>query len=318
MTTTAPAQSTAKRMSIGSVKRAAPTKTFRVLLYGTEGVGKSTFAAGAPAPVFIAPSKAIEQLGVDAFPQPTSAREIREAIAELENGKHDYRTLVIDELGWVEQTIWTQVCAAEGVASIEKFEFGRGYAAAFEIWRTILADLERLQTKRGMHVVLLGHAEVKRFNDPQLGAEYDRFRVLLHEKSSGLLRQWVAAVLFARYELHSQGKREKNRALSDGSRVIHCEWSPAFDAKNRYGLPATLPLSWEEFAAAASGGSTDEATAAIARIAELRASLAGHLDEGKFAAALKAAGTDRRELVKLADMLETKAARIASPTTATT
>lgn len=298
-----------RRMTIGAVQQTAPKTGLRLLIYGTEGVGKSTWAAGAPAPVFLAPTKAVERLGVQAFPEPTSFGDVLDAVDELTTAEHEFQTLVIDELGWLEQLVFAWLCAKHDWPSIESPGYGKGYTAALEQWRVLLARLERLQTQRGTHVVFVGHAEVKRHDDPMLPQGFDRYRLIMHEKVSAMLRQWCEAVFFVRYELHTAELKGRVRAASNGARVVHTEWSPAFDAKNRFGLPSTLPLSWEDFEAARAEGALDDATPLLARIDELAGELKGHVDAKGLEASIKRAGKDPGKLKRLVDRLEARLAQ---------
>lgn len=303
------APSAPRRMTIGAVQQTAPKTGLRLLVYGTEGVGKSTWAAGAPSPVFLAPTKAIERLGVAAFPEPTHFGDVIDAVDELTTAAHDFQTLVIDELGWLEQLVFTTLCAKHDWPSIESPGYGKGYTAAAEQWRVLLARLERLQAQRGTNVVLVGHAEVKRHDDPMLPQGFDRYRLIMRENVSAMLRQWCEAVFFVRYELHTAELKGRVRAASNGARVLHTAWSPAFDAKNRFGLPPVLPFSWEDFEAARTEGANDDAAPLLARISELARELEGRVDSKGLEASIKKAGKDAEKLKRLVDRLE---ARLAS------
>ena len=97
-TTTEEAPPEAKRMFIGSITRAAPKKPDRIFLYGTEGVGKTTFAAGAPKPIFVAAEDGLGDLDVDVFPTHRGPRDVLDAIETLTVEECDFETVVIDTL----------------------------------------------------------------------------------------------------------------------------------------------------------------------------------------------------------------------------
>jgi hypothetical protein len=69
-----------------------------------------------------------------------------------------------------------------------------------------------------------------------------------------LVQEHVDAVLFANYRITTLksdagfGKKVV-RGVSGGDRLLHTVERPAFLAKNRFGLPETLPLSWPDLAA---------------------------------------------------------------------
>ncbi len=258
----------APRMTLANVVRGKQEKPIRALIYGVAGVGKSTFGACAPDPIFLCSEDGTAHLDIARLPSPRAWADVLEATRILATEKHEYKTLVIDSIDWLEPLCWAQVCATGGKHSIEDFGFGKGYVMAVELWRQLLSRLEVLERACKMNVILVAHALVKKHDDPMTGA-FDRYRVKLHEKSADLLREWVDAVLFARHE--SVGVTDKAtgkvRGMSSGARLIHTQWHAAFDAKNRYDLPEIMPLDWAGFAAAVQAG-------APALLAELRAELA--------------------------------------------
>ncbi len=238
------------KMSLSNVKRGKQTKPLRVVLYGADGVGKSTFAANAPSPIFLCSEDGTASLDVARMAAPSSWADVLEAIRVLTDEQHDFRTLVIDTLDWLEPHCWAQVCAYGGKQSIEDFGFGKGYTAALDLWRQLLARLDHLSRTKNMHIVFLAHAHVKRVERPD-HEPYDRYLLKLHEKTAALIREWVDAVLFAQHEVLVQGADKKTgtkaKGKSTGNRVVRTQWTAAYDAKNRFDLPEVLPLDWSSF-----------------------------------------------------------------------
>lgn len=244
----------APRMTLASVKRGATAAPMRVLLYGPEGIGKTTFGAESPAPIFVGTEDGFGLLDVARFPEPRSWRDVTDALLVLEREKHDYRTLVLDSLDWLEPLVWAEVCRTGGKRSIEDFGYGKGYVAALDTWRALLAQCDRLRRAKGMHVVLLAHAKVARFNNLE-GSDYDRFTLKIHEKAAGVAKEWCDAVLFANFTgvlvAKDDSGKSKGKAVGTPTRIVYTERRAAFEAKNRYALPPELPLSWPDFEAAA-------------------------------------------------------------------
>lgn len=237
----------------------------RVLLYGPEGIGKSTFAMGAPKPIFLCPEDGTAQLDIARFPEPHSWSDVHEAIDACKRDEHPYETLVVDTLDWIEPLVWESICKRDGKRNIEDYGYGKGYVAALDEWRKLVHALDGLRAAKRMNVVLLAHSLVKTFKNPE-GEDYDRYNLKIHEKAAGLFKEWVDACLFANYETFvdkSGGGRAKG--IAGGARVVHTERRAAWDAKNRYGLPEQLPLSWADFDVACGAGET--------RILELREQL---------------------------------------------
>jgi hypothetical protein len=258
------------RMTLGSVKSGKISQPLRVLLYGPEGVGKTTFGANAPTPIFLGAEDGHANLDVAYFPEPHSWSDILDAVRVLANDKHDYQTLVLDTLDWLEPFCWRAVCAAGRKAGIEDFGFGKGYVAALDEWRVLVSALETMRRSRRMNVVMLAHSQVKTFKNPE-GEDYDRYSLKVHEKAAGLLKEWSDAVLFTNYETHVLKDGARAKAYGGGSRVIHTERRAAYDAKNRYGLPESLPLAWDDFYAAVEAGRSEGAVNSLR--AELEALL---------------------------------------------
>lgn len=264
-----------KRMTLGSVVSGKLHKPKRIVLYGVEKIGKSTFAGEAPKPIFLGAEDGTSELDVARLPEPTCWRDVFDGIQTLTDDPHNYKTFVLDTLDWAEPFCWRHVCdtAPSGKKkSIEDFGYGKGYTAALDEWRLLSGALDSLRDKRQMHIIILAHAEIKSFKNP-LGDDYDRYQLKVNAKASGLFREWCDCVLFANYEVLTQKKSDASSArsigVSDGARLLFTRRTPAYDAGNRYGLPETLPLSWSEFAAACERGAPEDPTRALSRVEAL-------------------------------------------------
>lgn len=298
------------RMKLGSVVRGKQEQPVRVLVYGVDGIGKTTFGANAPSPIFIGAEQGTSQIDVPRFPAPESWQEIQDAVRELGSQSHDYQTLVIDSLDWAEPLCWRHLCEKEGVNSIEKVGggFGKGYVAAVDEWRLLLASLERLSTSKRMHVVMIAHSIVKTFKNPA-GDDYDRYQIKLHEKSAGLIREWCDAVLFANYEvgIKRDERTKRVRGVDTGARLLYTTYSAAWEAKNRYSLPAEIPLSWDDFFKASQSGEVSKPDDLRAEI-ERKANEIGGEVGAQALAYLKAKAKDTAALAVLNNKLNAKLA----------
>jgi hypothetical protein len=226
----------------------------RLLIYGTEGIGKSTTASQAPNPIFVPTEDGLDQIDCASFPLAGKLADVESALKSLINEKHDFETVVIDSVDWLERLVWDVLCEQYGVSSIEKVDGGyaKGYTHALTHWRKVLNDLNTLRTQRGMCVILLAHAKVEKFEDPEASA-YDRYSPRLHKHVTALITEWADAVLFATRKIITKTEEagfNRERTIASGlgkdggERILRCVGSPACVAKNRYGLPAELPLSW--------------------------------------------------------------------------
>jgi hypothetical protein len=247
--------------ALSSIRKGRITAPLKALVYGVEGIGKSTLGAGFPAPLFLCAESGTERLDVARLPEPKTWAAVLADLDEVATAKHEYQTLVVDTVDWLEPLVWDHVCAKNKWASIEAPGYGKGYVEALGEWRGFLKRLESIRA-RGIHVVLLAHATVRRVSPPDL-EPFDRYALKVNEKAAALVREWVDAVLFAQYEVSTaKGKQDRvAKAYSTGERVLRTVYSASWDAKNRWGLPETVPLDARELLRLAAIGEPMEAVA---------------------------------------------------------
>jgi hypothetical protein len=219
----------------------------RILIYGLEGVGKTTLAAKFPAPVFLQTEDGCPgKLSINTFGALDSYKAVREALSFLAGEPHEHHTVVIDSLDALEPLIWRDVCASQGWASIETPGYGKGYFVVDNWWLDILAGLDFLRRERGMMVVLLAHSAIETINDPR-AASYTSYQLRLHKRARGLVQDWADIIGFLAPDLNIQTEDAgfgKKRTRADGglTRWLHCEGRPSFTAKNRYGMPPKIMI----------------------------------------------------------------------------
>ena len=248
------------RMDLSSVSSGRRRDPYRVGIYGPPGAGKTRFAAGAPACVVIPVEDGAGRYDATAFPRPATWQDVKDAIRELRTGKHQFKTLALDTIDAAEPLCWKHVAQAAGKADVEAFGYGKGYQAAADEFRVLLADLEALQAERGMNVILSCHAAVRSFKNPT-GDDYDRWTLRLHEKAAAAVKDWVEALLFATHDdLAAKGDGGKTMGVSTGRRLLRTRHSAGYEAKSRIDLPDPIVLSadptknWDAFAAEAEVG----------------------------------------------------------------
>ena len=239
---------------LSQVQRGRTAMPPRLLLYGGEGAGKSTAASQAPSPIFIPTEDGLNEIDCHKFPLAKSLDDVHAALHELASESHDYQTVVIDSLDWLERLIWDDLCQKYGVTSIEKVDggYGKGYIHALTGWRRIIEQLTTLHHDRGMLVLAIAHAKIEKFEDPE-STPYDRYSPRLHKHAAALFVEWVDAVLFATRKFRTQTeeagfnrKRTTAHAIGKdgGERILKTIGGPSCVAKNRYGLEAEIPLDW--------------------------------------------------------------------------
>lgn len=314
---------------LAAIRAGQLRRPLRCLFYGPEGVGKSSLAADAPAPIFLDVEGGADNLDVARYPFrdeagghiPRTFGEVLAAIDDLATNVHDYQTVVIDTVDALESLIHRQLCADHGKSSIEDFGYGKGYVAALDVFRLLTHRLETLRD-RGLAVLLVGHASAKTYKNP-LGEDYDRFQLRVHDKAGGLLKEWCDVVGFIRFDEGAAklkgdtAQTKRARGYSTGARLVHLSRTAAWDAKARLGLPAEFELDaahpWAPFAAATSAArdaTGDDLHGQIA--AELaRLGAAFTTDDGRTltAAAIttSATGADRSTLTRILNGLRASA-----------
>jgi hypothetical protein len=280
-------------------KQAVPLK---VLLLGSEGVGKTTFAAGAPKPFIIDLDRGsyeqdVARVEADTFDDVLEWCEHARTDASVE-------TLVIDSLSRLEALVSVKVCGPNDYGGLAAFGggYGKGDDAALQHWRHFLAVMDRVSVKK--NVLLIGHTTIKSYNDP-IGLAFDRHSLGLREKAAGPIKQWVNYTLYARTEVSTRvhDKTKKSLGVTTGARYIYTDNNPAYDAKHRGNLPAQLPLSWQAFADAIAADRTS-----CAEKLALIAALLGRVDAptaAKVRAAAKANETNSVQLAAIIGRLQT-------------
>lgn len=246
------------------IQRGPTEEPARLLIYGTEKIGKTTILASIPACITIT----AEDGGGDLNYERVVVQdwiEVRRTVGDLIDAPHPYRTLGLDSLSALEGMLTTWICDQADVDSIEKVGggFGKGYTAMVEEWRSFLRDLDCLRDRRRMAVVAVAHSHIRQATDPGADASYDRYEVRLDKRAAALWTSWVDGLLFACIDavvitptLRKKGKEvqdpnAKGRVKGDGKRVICTVKSAAYDAGIRFsGVPEELPMSWKELALA--------------------------------------------------------------------
>lgn len=225
----------------------SPVKT---VLYGPEGIGKSTFASHFPDPVFIDTEGGTKRLNVKRLPQPTSWAMLLDEVAEVRKGSVPCGTLVIDTADWAERLAVDAVCAKAKVDGLEGFGYGKGYTYLKEEFGKLLDALEEV-LNAGHNVLVLAHAAISKFEQPDAAGSYDRWTMKTTKQVEPLLREWCDMLLFANYqtivEKAGSSPNAKNKAIG-GKRVLYTTHHACWDAKNRFDLPDEMPFDYRGIA----------------------------------------------------------------------
>ena len=235
-------------MNITSGKQA---RAQRVVIYGTEGIGKSTLAAQFPNPLFIDTEGSTSNMDVKRMDKPTSWTMLMNQIAFVKANPTVCKTLVIDTIDWAESLAIESVCSMHGKRGIEDFGYGNGYTYVREEMGRLLDKLQEL-VDIGINVVLTAHSQLRKFEQPDEDGAYDRYELKLGKKTSSqtapVVKEWCDLLLFCNYKTMVMTSESKKKKATGGQRVMYTTHHPAWDAKNRHGLPDELPMDYAAIA----------------------------------------------------------------------
>lgn len=244
-------------IDLNKIKKNSPKKP-RITIYGPSGIGKTTFGASAPDPIFIITEDGLGDIEVPALPTDDEGKprvaasydEVMEALYSLLKEDHDFKTVVIDSLDWTENLVWEKTCARLHVSSIEEPGYGRGYVEASTEWKDLLDILTRLRDEKGMIVIMIAHSAVVKIEDP-IHPAYDQNGLKLHKRAAAKVEEYSDILGFCALKTLVKTEKEgfnqtRNRAIDTGERVMYLAPSAGFKAKNRYRLPPSIPLDYSE------------------------------------------------------------------------
>lgn len=213
----------------------------RLLIYGPEGIGKTTMASQMPNPVFVDVEDGSGHLYVRRMPVPPSWDVLMDECRSIAESPEDCMTIVVDSADAAERLCWQKVCQRAKKDSIEAWGYGKGYVVAAEEYRKLLEVLDTC-IAAGVNVVLIAHSQMRKFERPDEAGAYDRFEVKLNKHVAAMTKEWSDAVLFLDYETFVSVDEQGKGKATGGKRIIRTSHNVSWDAKNRWGLPDRLEL----------------------------------------------------------------------------
>ena len=236
-----------------NITRGIQSKPLKVVIYGPEGIGKSTFASQFPDPLFIDTEGSTVRMNVARTDAPTSLAMLTQLLTEIRDDPHGCKTLIIDTIDWAERLCLRAVLAKYQKNGIEDFGYGKGYSYVYEEMGRVLNLLNDIWEK-GIHIVLTAHAAIRKFEQPDEMGSYDRWELKLINSPKcnccAMVKEWADMVLFANYKTYAVAADKEGRKLKarGGERVMYTSHEPCWDAKNRFGLAPELPFDFAQIA----------------------------------------------------------------------
>lgn len=221
----------------------------RVLIYGPQKVGKTTFASQAKDVILVGNEDGADDLDCAKMPSPETWGQLSEQLRWLADGEHNFNSVALDTIDWIEPLLVSHICQSARADSINdgSLSYGKGVERLVDEWRKMLKRLEMLRAKRNMAVILLAHAHVKTFANPS-GADFDRWELKCRDKVSGLCMEWVDVVGFM---TSVSAINKDGKAVSTGERLLHTSDSASWVAGSRWSIPSPMAVSpdtgWKDF-----------------------------------------------------------------------
>ena len=231
-------------LNITSGRVARPQK---LVIYGVEGIGKTSLAAQTPEPLFIDTEGGTAHLDVRRLQKPQNWSELISLINEVAQTLEVCRTLVIDTADWAEQMAIDHICQKYKQPGLESFGYGKGYTFLAEEFSRMLAACDEVILS-GKNVVITAHARQRRVELPDETGGFDVWGLKLSKQCAPLLKEWPDALLFINYKTYVVATDTNSHKAQGGKRVIYTSHSPVWDAKNRHDLPEEMELRYENIA----------------------------------------------------------------------
>ena len=233
-----------------NITRGKVKTAIKMLVYGPEGVGKTTFAAQMPGAVFIDTEGSTKHMDVARFDAPDDLTDVIDQLNYVLGHPKEIGTVVIDTVDWLEKLIFNMVCVEKKIQNIEDIGYGKGYVYAKQKMQQLL-EMMQLIVDAGVNVCLVCHSMIRKFELPDEMGSYDRYMLKLNEKNiAPLVKEWVDLMLFVNYRTNivtdSDGKTKKG--TGGQKRIMYANHTACWDAKNRFGLPDEMPFEFDQVA----------------------------------------------------------------------
>jgi hypothetical protein len=231
----------------------------RMIVSGVEGVGKTTFAAGAPDPIWIDANAGSGKVNVARYPfsddpkrghVPARYEQILDAIKDLTTSDHKFKTVVFDAVDDIEKMLHKFIVdrdkpkSKEKLPGINSYGYGKGSQIALDEWRVFFLLIEELQRAKDMNVLFLSHVTNRKYKNPG-GEDFGRTVMRIDDLASEFLRGRCDVVAYAYFEesVSTMFSDDRARGVDTGRRMMRFRRTAIVDAKSRYAIPDQIELT---------------------------------------------------------------------------
>ena len=235
-----------------NIRKGPQARSLRCVIYGPEGIGKSTLASKFPDAVFIDFEHGTDTMDVARFDTPTSFDELIHLLKSI--AQEDVcKSVILDTADRLEQILIDSVCKKMGFKSIEDPGYGKGYTYLADAWIEVLKVCDEV-VESGKNIVFTAHAQMRKFEQPDEMGAYDRWELKLQKKTAPLIKEWSDMLLFCNYKnTIIEDSKTKSKKAVGGKRVMYTTHAPTYDAKNRFALPESLDMDFDQISHIFSG-----------------------------------------------------------------
>lgn len=239
------------------IAEANPNEPIKLLIYGIEGIGKTTLGAKSDSPIFIAVEGRVGKIRdengnpIKYFKGIKTFDDVLNAVQQLKKMDHGFKTIVLDSADWIEKLCHAKVLKDSKKPTKSIITTDGGYGAGYRMSQTfhseLISELSEL-SELGMNIIITAHYHVREVRDPEMPDVYDAYEIKCHEYVSSLWREWVDCIFFARFETFVKPGNEDSKTIAQGTsrRIVFTEKRPSYQAKNCYKLPNELEFT-EDF-----------------------------------------------------------------------
>jgi hypothetical protein len=221
------------------VTRGASFRPSRYVIFGPEGVGKTTLAAQWPNPVFIDTEDGTRMMDVPRLPRPTSVPHLMGILDAFRKNPMGFKSLIIDTVDWLQDIFIESALAQTGLKAMGWNKEHNAYTVLYREWTHFLEALNDIKDT-GIFVVLVAHTSVKKRDVPEEFGAFDQYQLKLLSGAGEKVKEWADYLWFVNMKVlvikDGEGNKAPLKATNSG-RVIFTNLSAVWSAKSKTQVP---------------------------------------------------------------------------------